>query len=66
MKPFISTYFYNHADQKLIIQPTPEMDGIEIYIQEIDGSKSSGAFYISQEELPYLTQKLNEMMNYLK
>ncbi len=65
MKPWITTEVYNHCEQKVLIQPTPEFDGIEIYIQEIDGSKSSGALYINKEELPYIIQKLQEMMEYV-
>ena len=55
----------NHCVQKLLIQPIPEFDGIEIYIQELDGKHSSGAFYINKEELPVLIEKMQEMMNYV-
>ena len=64
MKAFVTTEIYCHAEQKLLIQPTPEFDGIEIYIQELDGKNSKGAFYINKEELPIIIQKLQEMMNY--
>lgn len=65
MKAFVTTEIYCHAEQKLLIQPTPEFDGIEIYIQELDGKNSKGAFYIEKEELPVIIQKLQEMMDYV-
>ena len=64
MKPWITTKVYNHCEQKLLIQPTPALDGIEIYIQELDGD-SSGALYINEEELPIIIKKLQEMMQYV-
>lgn len=66
MKTWVTTEVFNHADQKLLIQPTPEFDGIEIYMQDADPTKtkSSEAFYINKEELPVLISKLTEMMNY--
>ena len=67
MKTWVTTEVHNHCEQKLLIQPTPESDGIEIYIQEsdIDSKKTSGAFYINKEELPILVKKLQEMLNYV-
>lgn len=62
---YVTTEVYNHAEQKLLIQPTPEFDGIEIYSQELDGKDSSGAFYINKEELPVIIKKLQEMMDYV-
>jgi hypothetical protein len=64
MKPWITTHVYNSCEQKILIQPTPALDGIEIYIQELDGD-SSGALYINEEELPIIIKKLQEMMNYV-
>ena len=63
-KPWITTKVYNHCEQRLLIQPTPSLDGIEIYIQELDGD-SSGAFYIDKQELPVIIKKLQEMMEYV-
>lgn len=63
-KTWVTTEIYNNAEQKLLIQPTPEFNGIEIYIQEIEG-KSSGAFYINKEELTVIIVKLQEMMDYI-
>ncbi len=66
MKTWTTTEVYNHADQKLLIQPTPEFDGIEMYIREAENDKSSSeAFYINKEELPTIIEKLQEMMNYV-
>lgn len=63
---YVTTEVYNHAEQKLLIQPTPTFDGIEIYIQEIEGEPhSSGALYINKEELPVIVKKLQEMMDYV-
>jgi hypothetical protein len=63
---WVTTEIYNHAEQKLLIQPTPSFDGIEIYIQEVGGEPhSSGAFYINKEELPVIISKLQEMMDYI-
>lgn len=60
----VTTEVYNHAEQKLLIQPTPDFDGIEIYIQELLND-SSEAFYINKEELPVIIKKLQEMMDYV-
>lgn len=65
MNIHVVTEVYNHTEQKLLIQPTPEFDGIEVYIKEVDGeSNSSGAFYINKEELTVIIKKLQEMMEY--
>lgn len=64
-KPWITTEIFTHADQKVFIQPTPEFDGIELHITELDGSTSSGALYIVKEELPVIIEKLNQMMDYI-
>ena len=60
----VTTEVYNHAEQKLLIQPTPEFDGLEIYIQELL-KDSSEAFYINKDELPVIIKKLQEMMDYV-
>lgn len=65
MKTFITTEIYNEADQKMLIQPTPEFDAIELHTSEIDGSHQSGAFFITKKELPVIIEKLQEMMNYI-
>lgn len=64
-KPWITTEVYNHTEQKLLIQPTPEFNGIEVYIKEAMDESSSGAFYINIDELPTIIEKLTEMMNYV-
>lgn len=64
-KPWVRTEVFNNREQKLLIQPITEFDGIEIYIQEVENDESSGAFYINKEELPVLIEKLQEMMNYV-
>ena len=61
---WVTTEVYNHAEQKLLIQPTPEFDGLEIYIQELL-KDSSEAFYINKDELPVIISKLQEMMDYV-
>ncbi len=65
MKTYVRTEVYNHAEQKILIQPTPEFNGIEIYTQEVDGTYCSNAFFIVKEELPVIIDKLQEMMNYV-
>lgn len=67
MKTWITTEVFNHTDQKLLIQPTPEFDGIEVYIQEVflTKEKSTGAFYINKEELPVIINRLQDMMEYV-
>lgn len=65
-KPWIITEVYNHAEQRLLISPTPEFNAIQIYIQEANGEDSSGAFYINKGELPVIIEKLKEMMNYVE
>jgi hypothetical protein len=64
-KPWVTTEVYNNAEQKLLIQPTPEFSGLEIYIQETTETHSSAAFYIDKDELPTIIEKLTEMMNYI-
>lgn len=65
MRTFITTEIYNEAEQKMLIQPAPEFDAIEFYTSEVDGSRQSGAFFITKEELPIIIGKLQEMMNYI-
>lgn len=65
MKPFVQTQIFTHADQSLIIQPTPESDGIEVYIKNTESNKMTEALYLTKEELPVIIEKLNEMMNYV-
>ena len=65
-KLYKTTELYTDAEQILLVQPTPQFDGIEMYIKELDGKNSSGAFYITPEELPHIIDALTEMMNYVK
>ena len=65
MKPWITTHVYNSCEQKILIQPTPAFDGIEVYLFEADGSDNSGALYINKQELPIIIKKLQEMMEYV-
>lgn len=65
MKNWITTEIFTQTEQKILIQPTPTFDGIELYTSELDGSHQSGALYINEEELPIIIEKLQEMMNYV-
>lgn len=65
MKTWITTEIYNHCEQKLLIQPTPEFDGIEVHIQEVGVNKESDAFYINKEELAIIIKQLQNMMDYV-
>ena len=56
---------FNSCDQTILIQPTTEFDGIELYLKELDGKPCTGAFYITLEELPTIVQTLQEMMLYI-
>jgi hypothetical protein len=64
-KIFVTTEIYNNSEQIILIQPTPEFDGIELFIKETDGNSYSGALYITKEELPVIVLRLNEMMDYV-
>lgn len=65
MKTFITTEIFTEAEQKILIQPSPGSDGIEIYFSELDGTHKSNSLYICKEELPIIVEKLQEMMNYV-
>jgi hypothetical protein len=65
MNIWIKTEIYTQAEQKILIQPTPEFDGITAHIKELDGSEGLGEFYITPEELPIIIKKLQEMMEYV-
>lgn len=65
MKTWIKTEIYNHCEQIMEIQPNDSFDGIEISIGEVDGSNKYERFYINDDELPIIIQKLQEMMNYV-
>ncbi len=65
MKPWIKTEIHNHCDQTIILQPTPEFDGVELYFCEAAKSHMTNALYIDKDELPVLIKKLQEMMEYV-
>ena len=58
--------FVNHVEQKIIIQPTPEFGGITLSFGELEDDKSdSGLLYIIKEELPFIIEELQKMMEYI-
>lgn len=58
---------YNHTEQIINVQPTPEFDGcIEFWFTEIDGkSGASGTLYINKEELPEVIKMMQDMMDHV-
>jgi hypothetical protein len=65
MKPWIKVEFNTEWEQSIFIQPTPENDGLEIRFSEIDGTHKSPLLSISKNDLPYLIDKMKEMMDYV-
>ena len=65
MKTWVTAEIFNEADQKMLIQPTPEFDGIEFYTSKEDGGYKTGAFYIKPNELRVIIENLEKMMNYV-
>ena len=65
MKPWIRTEIYNHCEQIITIQPSPEFDGIELYFSEDNKTNQTNPFYINKEELPIIIRLLQEMMEYV-
>lgn len=66
MKPWIKTQITTKVEQVINLQPTPNMDGIELFFHNIDKSDNSGILYIVKEDFPYIIEKMQEMMNYIK
>jgi hypothetical protein len=65
MKPWIRIEIDNNCEQIIMIQPTPEFDGIELYFSEADKTNQTNALYINKEELPIIVKKLQEMMEHV-
>ena len=66
MKTWKRTLINNHCEQELLIQPTPQFDGIELSFNNIEEpSKDSGIFYINKDELKVIIEELQSMMNYV-
>jgi hypothetical protein len=65
MKTWIKTEVYNHTEQIMSIEPNEGFDGIQISVGEVDGSEKYERFYINDNELPTIIQKLQEMMDYV-
>ena len=61
---YITTEIFNHCEQSLSIQPTPEFDGIEIFTTALVSGKHTEPFYINKEELPIIIDMLQQMMDY--
>ncbi len=64
-KPWVTTEIYTSSEQKVLIQPSPDMVCLEMYIKDAEGDGSSNALYINKDELPVIISKLQEMMDYL-
>jgi len=64
-KPWIVLEFYNNCEQKIRIEPTSEMDAIQLNVGEADDKQVYKRFYLNPTELPVLIEKLQKMMNYV-
>jgi hypothetical protein len=65
MKPYITTKISLLYDQSLNIQPTDNMDGIQIRAVENDDITTSNFIYLTKDEFPVVIKKLQEMMEYV-
>ena len=65
MKPYVTTKISLLYDQSLNIQPTDNMDGIQIRALENDGTTTSNFIYLTKDEFPVVIKKLEEMMEYV-
>lgn len=52
-------------DQSLNIEPTDNMDGVQIRALENDGITTSNFIYLTKDEFPIVIKKLQEMMEYV-
>lgn len=50
------------AEQKIIIQPTPELNGITLSFCELDGTHDSGILYLYKNDLPHIVKELQKLM----
>ena len=64
-KPWITTKISLLYDQSLNIQPTDNMDGIQLRALENDGTTTSNFIYLTKDEFPIVIKKLQEMMEYV-
>ena len=64
-KPYVTTKISLLYDQSLNIQPTDNMDGIQIRALENDDITTSNFIYLTKDEFPIVIKKLEEMMEYV-
>lgn len=64
-KPWVTTKISLLYDQSLNIQPTDNMDGIQIRALENDDITTSNFIYLTKAEFPIVIKKLEEMMEYV-
>lgn len=64
-KPWVTTKISLLYDQSLNIQPTDNMDGIQLQALENDGNTVSNFIYLNKDEFPVVIKKLEEMMEYV-
>ena len=64
-KPYVTTKISLLYDQSLNIQPTDNMDGIQIRALENDDITTSNFIYLTKNEFPIVIKKLEEMMEYV-
>ena len=64
-KPWVTTKISLLCDQSLNIQPTDNMDGIQLQALENDDITTSNFIYLTKDEFPVVIKKLQEMMEYV-
>lgn len=64
MIPWKEIKIVNSVEQDILLNPTPEMDGVELSFSE--DTYSSNILYLKKEEIIALKNSLDEMVNYLK
>lgn len=57
-KIWIEISISTEAEQIVTLKPTPELDGIELAVKELDGTNSTGGLYLSYDEASRLAEEL--------
>lgn len=52
------------AEQNITIQPNEQLNEITLSFCELDGSSKSGKLYITKNDLPYIVEELQKLMEY--
>ena len=65
-KVWIKTEITTHTEQDILIQPTPEFDGIVLEFKESDQDYHNGRLYLNTESMEAVIAKMRETMDYVK